>query len=68
METTAQGARLLRVDEAATLAGIGRNQFYAAVKAGAIPGVLRIGRSIRISRKKFLEWLDGDGEPTKGAA
>ncbi|WP_369045160.1 helix-turn-helix domain-containing protein [Sinomonas sp. P10A9] len=52
----------LKVDEAAALAGIGRNAFYTAVAAGTIPGVLRIGRSIRISRKAFLAWLDGGTE------
>lgn len=62
MGETQTDHRPLRVDEAAAMAGIGRNAFYAAVKDGAIPGVLRIGRSIRISRKAFLAWLDGGAE------
>jgi excisionase family DNA binding protein len=44
--------------QAAAMIPMGINQFYAAVKAGTIPS-LRIGRSIRIPRRRFLEWLDG---------
>ena len=40
---------------------INRKSAYAAVEAGAIPGVVRIGRSIRVSRDAVLEWLRGQG-------
>lgn len=66
MEET-QSVKPLTVDEAAALAGIGRNQFYAAVRDGCIPS-LRIGRSIRIPRKKFIAWLEGEDLSAKGAA
>lgn len=45
--------------QAAPMVPMGINQFYEAVKRGEIPGVLRLGRSIRISRKVFEDWLDG---------
>lgn len=60
-QATPADSRPLKVDEAAAMAGISRNAFYAAVKAGTIPS-LRIGRTIRIPRRRFLEWLDGGAE------
>lgn len=44
--------------EAAPMVPMGINQFYAAVREGIIPS-LRIGKSIRIPRKKFVSWLEG---------
>ncbi len=52
---------LLRVEEVAKLLRINRKSAYAAVEAGAIPGVVRIGRSIRVSRDAVLDWLRGQG-------
>jgi len=37
----------IRVEDAATYLGIGRQQAYAAVRSGAIPSI-RVGRSWRI--------------------
>lgn len=48
--------------QAAAMVPMGINQFYEAVKRGEVPGVLRIGRTIRISRKVFEAWLDGEIE------
>jgi hypothetical protein len=48
--------------QAAPMIPMGINQFYEAVKRGEIPGVLHIGRSIRVSRKVFDAWLDGGAE------
>lgn len=45
--------------EAAPMVPMGINQFYAAVREGVVPS-LRIGKSIRIPRKKFIAWLEGD--------
>lgn len=47
--------------EAAAMVPMGINQFYTAVRRGAIPS-LRIGNSIRIPRKKFMAFLEGDAE------
>jgi len=52
---------LLRVEEVAALLRINRKSAYAAVESGAIPGVVRIGRSIRVSRDAVLDWLRGQG-------
>jgi excisionase family DNA binding protein len=45
--------------QAAPMVPMGINQFYAAVREGAVPS-LRIGNSIRIPRKKFIAWLNGE--------
>ncbi len=48
---------LLCVEEVAKLLRINRKSAYAAVESGTIPGVVRIGRSIRVSR--ILKLLAG---------
>lgn len=45
--------------EAAPMVPMGINQFYAAVRQGDVPS-LRIGHSIRIPRKRFIAWLNGE--------
>lgn len=58
MEAT-QEPLTLSPKEAAPMVPMGLNQFYAAVREGVVPS-LRIGGSIRIPRKKFIAWLNGD--------
>lgn len=53
--------------QAAPMVPMGVNQFYAAVREGTIPS-LRIGNSIRIPRKKFIAWLNGDESAPQDAA
>ncbi len=50
---------VLTVDELARLLRINRETAYKAVKENQIPGVRRIGRSIRVSRDAVLDWLGG---------
>lgn len=45
--------------EAAPMVPMGINQMYAAIREGVVPS-LRIGKSIRIPRKKFIAWLNGE--------
>jgi excisionase family DNA binding protein len=40
---------LLRPIEVAQLLGIGRSRAYELIAAGDIPGVMRVGRSVRVS-------------------
>ncbi len=49
--------RTYTVEEIATLLGISRTSAYEFVKKGEVKAV-RIGASIRISKKSFDEWLD----------
>ena len=46
-----------RVEDIARILGIGRSSAYNLVKAGHFR-TIRIGSSIRISRKSFDEWLE----------
>ena len=57
---------VLTVDEAARLLRVNRKTLYDAVRAGAVPGVVRVGRSIRISREALLRWIEGNGSPALG--
>ena len=48
---------ILTVNELAALLRVERKTVYAAITRGDIPGVRRVGRSIRISRDAVLDWL-----------
>jgi excisionase family DNA binding protein len=49
---------LLRPSEAAELVALGRSKFYALLRDGRIPGVIRIGRSVRISKMALEAWVN----------
>jgi excisionase family DNA binding protein len=49
----------LTVEEVAKILRIGRKQAYAAVNNGEIPGVRRIGKTIRVKRKALEQMGDG---------
>jgi len=57
---------VLTVDEAARFLRLNRKTLYDAVRAGDLPGVVRVGRSIRIGRDALLGWLQGNGGPALG--
>ena len=48
---------LLRAEEAARLLGLGRSKVFAMMAAGELPGVVRIGRSVRVSREALERWV-----------
>lgn len=52
-----QEKRVYTVDEIQDILGIGRTSAYALVKQKVFHSV-RVGGSIRISKKSFDEWLD----------
>jgi excisionase family DNA binding protein len=45
---------------------VNRKTLYDAVRAGEAPGVVRLGRSIRIGRDALLRWMEGNGSPALG--
>ena len=57
---------VLTVDEAARFLRLNRKTLYDAVRAGELPGVVRVGRFIRIGRDALLGWLQGNGGPALG--
>lgn len=55
---------ILTVDELALLLRVDRKSAYAAIKRGEIPGVRKIGKTIRVSRATVVSWLaDGQSAP-----
>ena len=57
---------VLTVEEAAALLRVNRKTLYEAIQTSALPGVIRLGRSIRISRTALVHWLRGNGGPALG--
>lgn len=55
---TANQPRTYRVEEIAEILEIGRTSAYNLIKEEKFK-VVRIGNAIRISRKSFDAWLDG---------
>ena len=54
----------MKVEEAAQLLGIGRQTAYDLAREGKLPGALRLGRRIVVSRKAlqvFLEPMMSEG-------
>lgn len=57
---------LMTVEEVAELLRVGRNSIYHAIGRGELPGVRRIGRTIRILRSALLGWFaEEDRQPTR---
>jgi excisionase family DNA binding protein len=52
---------VMNVIELAALLRVDRKSAYALVARGEVPGVRRIGRTIRISRDAVLDWLRQGG-------
>jgi excisionase family DNA binding protein len=49
---------LLTVEQSAALCSISRSDFYGKLSAGIIgPEPIRLGRSIRFSRRALMEWI-----------
>lgn len=51
------GKEYMKVAEMAEFLQIGRSRAYELVGSGEIPSV-RIGRSVRVSRRKLERWLE----------
>ncbi|MCL4464991.1 MAG: helix-turn-helix domain-containing protein [Chloroflexi bacterium] len=48
---------LLKPEEAAEVLGIGRTRTYQLLANGGLPGVVRIGKSVRISAEALRRWI-----------
>lgn len=53
----------LTVEDAAPIAGMSAHTMYRAIRVGHVPpGVFyRIGRNLRISKSRLLQWIDAGG-------
>lgn len=49
--------QLLKIEEAALLLNIGRTKAYDLAQRGELPGVVRVGHSLRVSRRRLEAWI-----------
>lgn len=54
----------LTVDEAAILLRVNRKTLYESIRLKQVPGVVRVGKALRISRAALLQWSAGKGRDT----
>jgi excisionase family DNA binding protein len=60
---------LLRPSEVARLLAVSRSRTYEMIARGELPGIVRIGRSVRVSRQALVDWIDRQAaEPTGDSA
>lgn len=65
-EPGASAPEFLTVEEAAALLRVNRKTLYESIRLGQVPGVLHLGRSIRIRRGVLLRWMPGHSGPALG--
>ncbi|MFY1824945.1 helix-turn-helix domain-containing protein [Myxococcus fulvus] len=51
----------LTVDEAAALLRVNRKTLYEAIRLGQVPGVVRVGKALRILHAALVESTTGKG-------
>ncbi|MCY0997914.1 helix-turn-helix domain-containing protein [Myxococcus sp. MISCRS1] len=51
----------LTVDEAAALLRVNRKTLYEAIRLGQMPGVVRVGKALRIRREAIVTSPSGKG-------
>jgi excisionase family DNA binding protein len=57
---------LVRVEEAGQMLGLSRAKSYAMVLNGEMPGIVRIGRNVRISVRMLRSWVKGQEDAGQG--
>ena len=55
----------LRVEQAAKLLGISRQTAYVLANQGRLPGALRLGKRIVVSKRQLQKFLEGGGGTEK---
>ena len=58
---------LITVPEAAQRLGIGRTRAWEMTQRGEMPGVVRIGRSVRVSVAALRAWIDAQTREQRAA-
>ena len=54
-DADANALEFLTVDEAAALLRVNRKTLYESIRLGQVPGVVRVGKSLRIHRASLVE-------------
>ncbi|WP_342380307.1 helix-turn-helix domain-containing protein [Myxococcus stipitatus] len=57
------GPDFLTVEEAAVLLRVNRKTLYEAIRLGQVPGVVRVGKTLRICRALLVGLPLGQGGP-----
>ena len=60
-DETVEQPRFLTVPEAARLLRINRGRAYTMANDGSLPGVIRLGRTIRVDKERLIAGLAEDG-------
>lgn len=60
-----QPSDVITVDELAARLRVSRLTLYAMIQQRKVPGVIRVGRVIRISKAAIEKWL-AEGDPRPG--
>ncbi len=55
-KTFEEAPDVLKVDQAASLLGLGRNTLYSAIRRGEFPA-LRVGNRVMVSKRVLLDML-----------
>lgn len=58
--------RLMRMPEVAAHLGVSRTTVYRLAERGQLPGVIRLGASLRIDRRALEAWIDRRALPSLG--
>lgn len=53
---------LLRIPEAATLLGVRRQTIYRWAAEGKVPGLIRVGKTLRVNADVLREWIARNSE------
>ncbi len=61
-------SQTMSVVEAARILGIGRATAYQLSRKGMLPGALRLGRRIVVSRQALLRYLEAGIQNTEGTS
>ncbi|NOK04814.1 MULTISPECIES: helix-turn-helix domain-containing protein [Myxococcus] len=56
----------LTVEEAAALLRVNRKTLYESIRLGQVPGIVRLGRVLRIRRSALVNWMPGNCGPALG--
>lgn len=57
---------LLSVEQAAERLGISVHHAYVMCREQRMPGVVRVGRAVKVDSQKLESWIDVGGEPLSG--
>jgi excisionase family DNA binding protein len=68
MSTGTIEPELLHIEEAARVLQIGRSRAYEMAAAGEMPGLIRLGRSLRVSKRALRQWIDAQASVSSGDA